>query len=249
MTFSGGQGDLLPYRAHFSAPYETPNEYIEDYTSLIQQDWANVAAAYKTQHMDNFLQLYDANTQWERELNGYGAVLPQAIALGIMGYPFFVPAPVGGAFYPPTEPSKIGLFKRWVELVTFFPVMHFGALPADSDYTLFNHYTDKHKSVVMDAINDVLMNATRYLHPIVRPLWWHDPEDKQCVLIQDQFMVGTKLLVAPVLDSSAQLRDIYFPRGTWVDQNSAEGKVYEGPFMKYNYSAPADVIPYFLLQS
>ena len=43
----------------------------------------------------------------------------------------------------------------------------------------------------------------------------------------DQFMIGTKYLVAPVLDDSGR-RLVRFPRGVWVDQ---EGRRYRGPLV------------------
>ena len=53
--------------------------------------------------------------------------------------------------------------------------------------------------------------------PIIRPLWWLDPEDKASLESDSQFLVGDSLLVAPILEPGARSRDIYLPEGNWED--------------------------------
>jgi alpha-glucosidase len=44
--------------------------------------------------------------------------------------------------------------------------------------------------------------------------------------VKDQFLLGDRLLVAPVLEKNANQREVIFPTGTW---KGADGKLYEGP--------------------
>jgi alpha-glucosidase (family GH31 glycosyl hydrolase) len=53
--------------------------------------------------------------------------------------------------------------------------------------------------------------------PIIRALWLHFPEDPQAVSCSDQYLWGSSLLVAPVVEQGAKTRRVYLPRGAWYD--------------------------------
>jgi len=54
--------------------------------------------------------------------------------------------------------------------------------------------------------------------PPMRPLWWHFSDDTSAI-IEDEWMVGDSLLIAPVLTEKAVSRSVYLPPGTenWYD--------------------------------
>jgi alpha-glucosidase len=53
--------------------------------------------------------------------------------------------------------------------------------------------------------------------PIIRPLFWHYPNDPTAVAASDQFLLGPDLMVAPILKQGATARSVYLPVGTWFD--------------------------------
>ena len=55
-------------------------------------------------------------------------------------------------------------------------------------------------------------------------------------------MFGPGLLVAPILYSGMEEREVYLPKGSWRDIN--DGKVYDGE-RTVKVPAPIDVIPVF----
>lgn len=55
--------------------------------------------------------------------------------------------------------------------------------------------------------------------------------------------MGENILVAPVLQEGKMSRDIYLPRGEWVDQN---GVSHTGPIWLKDYPADLSVLPYFI---
>ena len=62
--------------------------------------------------------------------------------------------------------------------------------------------------------------------PALRPLVLEFPNDKQVAAIDDEFLFGSDLLVAPVLREGVAEREIYLPEGTWFDYWT--GKSFEG---------------------
>jgi alpha-glucosidase (family GH31 glycosyl hydrolase) len=53
--------------------------------------------------------------------------------------------------------------------------------------------------------------------PLMRPLFFHDPEDDNLSGLSDAYMFGPDLLVAPVTEEGATARQVCLPRGLWVD--------------------------------
>jgi alpha-glucosidase (family GH31 glycosyl hydrolase) len=53
--------------------------------------------------------------------------------------------------------------------------------------------------------------------PVMRALWLHFPDDRHCVERGDEYMWGSSVLVAPIVEAGAQVRRVYLPRGTWFD--------------------------------
>ena len=43
-------------------------------------------------------------------------------------------------------------------------------------------------------------------------VWWLDPMDEEALGLEDEFLLGDSLLVAPVLEEGAVKRDVYLPR-------------------------------------
>lgn len=80
--------------------------------------------------------------------------------------------------------------------------------------------------------------------PIMRPVFFDSKEDKAAWDVDDQYMFGPDLMVAPVMDAGVSSRKVYLPAGaTWTD--AWTGKVYEGG-QTIVADAPIDIIPLFL---
>lgn len=63
--------------------------------------------------------------------------------------------------------------------------------------------------------------------PMVRALLVEFPDDPGAWLVEDAYMFGSQILVAPLLESGDS-RVVYLPRGKWIDYQT--GKVYEGGY-------------------
>lgn len=79
--------------------------------------------------------------------------------------------------------------------------------------------------------------------PVIRPLFYDFPEQEKCWNIDDQYMFGPDILVAPVLYEGMRERSVYLPEGKkWTDVNT--GKVYDGG-TTVECDAPLNIIPVF----
>jgi len=87
--------------------------------------------------------------------------------------------------------------------------------------------------------------------PIVRPLWWIAPTDDVALRCDSQFLLGDRLLVAPVLHQGARSRDVYLPGGPavrWRDYFAAgdSGEVLLGGTWIRNKSVQLDEIAVYV---
>ncbi len=80
--------------------------------------------------------------------------------------------------------------------------------------------------------------------PPMRPLFFDFPDDDRAQAVDDQFMFGPDLLVAPVLHPGVTGRKVYLPAGAkWAD--AWTGKVFKGG-QTVKAAAPLDKIPLYL---
>ena len=80
--------------------------------------------------------------------------------------------------------------------------------------------------------------------PVMRPLFYHYQADKRAWAVEDEYLFGRDVLVAPVLEAGADKREVYLPEGdNWVEH--ATGKHYAGG-QTVIAEAPIDIIPVFV---
>jgi alpha-D-xyloside xylohydrolase len=61
---------------------------------------------------------------------------------------------------------------------------------------------------------------------MLRALFIEFPEDPGSWLIDDEYMFGENLLVAPIFEANTTSRNVYLPPGKWIDYQTR--KTYEG---------------------
>ena len=80
----------------------------------------------------------------------------------------------------------------------------------------------------------------------MRPLFVDFPSDSDCWEVEDQFLFGSDLLVAPILYEGQRDRELYLPAGLgWMD--AWDGKAYPGG-QWVKVAAPLEKIPVFWKQ-
>jgi alpha-D-xyloside xylohydrolase len=94
------------------------------------------------------------------------------------------------------------------------------------------------------TIHALMLEASERGIPPMRPLFLEFPADEPSWSVDDQFMLGPWILVAPVMVAGARERSVYLPAGaTWRD--GWTGEPYEAG-RRHVVAAPLDRIPVFL---
>ena len=154
--------------------------------------------------------------------DGLQTVICGALSAGLLGNPAHH-SDIGGytsLFGLVRTPE---LLQRWAEMAAFTPVMrtHEGNRPAenvqvDSDKAILAHFARMTRiHVALAPYVRAALDETGL--PAQRPLFLHFPDDTATYAIQDAFLYGRDLLVAPVHQQGAASWTAYLPRGaTWV---------------------------------
>lgn len=139
------------------------------------------------------------------------------------------------------KPRTMELFLRWLELNTFTawlrlsegdePTAHFQVGDSVAGEVHFDRLAQLYHALA--PYREELMAEARELGwPVVRPLWFEYPDDPAAWrLPPDQFLLGSQLLVAPVMTSGATERRLYLPRGEWTHLWSGEVHESTGEFI------------------
>jgi len=192
----------------------------------------------------------DQNTSWEK-LDGIPSVIPAVLSAGISGFPI-VATDIAGYHCLTCSPSDRELFYRWCQLGAMLPVMrnhegyrfcHNWTFDRDlQTLMLYKKYAQLHTALFPYFYTLAEIAEKRGL-PIIRHLFLHYPNDPKVINIDDEFLIGEKILVAPVVKKGAREREVYLPEGIWIDFWSGEKFVGK---QTYKVSAPLEKIPIFV---
>jgi len=159
----------------------------------------------------------DNRSTWEH----LRVTVPMLLNLSLAGIPM-VGADVGG-FFGDCTPE---LFARWIQMAVFTPFCrcHTNMGTADQEPWAFGSRVEgiarryiELRYQLLPYIYDLAWEAVTTGLPIMRPLFLEFPSDERTYTIGDQFLLGSSLLVAPVLEEGAKSRQLYLPSGEWVE--------------------------------
>lgn len=192
----------------------------------------------------------DSNTNWEK-YDGIPSVISAATSVGISGFPI-VATDIAGMHCVMSPPADKELFIRWTELGAMLPVMrnHRGNdfcnnWKFDDDretLEAYKKYAMLH-TALFPYFYTLAYDAARHGWPITRHLALHYSKDPESLKTHYQFLIGDRLLVAPVIKEKARKWIVYFPPGEWIDYFT--GKKFSGP-AHAEVEAPLDHIPMFV---
>ncbi len=174
-------------------------------------------------------------------------VIPQLCNLGLSGFAF-CGTDIGG-FGADTTPE---LMCRWIEAACFSPLFRNHSAKGSrkqEPWRFGREVEDINRKYIelryrfLPYLYDLFYEGQTTGLPIMRPLVLEFPNDREVRNLNSEFMVGDKLLVAPVLEQGATRRMIYLPEGSWYDFWTKEA-VTGGQYILRE--APIDVCPIYV---
>jgi len=132
-----------------------------------------------------------------------------------------VGADICGFIYDTTEE----LCARWIEVGAFYPfVRNHNALGQTAqEFYLWSSVTAAAQNALgmryqmLPYIYTLFFQAHTTGSTVARPLWMNFPSDTSALSIDRQFMLGSSILISPVLDQGVTTVSAYFPQGYWYD--------------------------------
>ncbi len=167
--------------------------------------------------------------------------IPLITSMSITGMPF-AGCDLGG-FLGKTDPD---LLLKFYSMAIFFPLYrnHKEKHESDSEpYVFPKPYVDKFRKIIKlrNAIIPHLLwkaaCAVENLEAFLRPLSFNYPGTDGYFSVDDEYMVGEEILVAPMLSRNLWVRDIILPEGRWYCFE--DGNIYRGEsLIRYSGEMP-----------
>jgi alpha-glucosidase len=171
-------------------------------------------------------------------------VVPMVLGLGLSGV-FHTGPDIGGFNGTPTPE----LFTRWLQLGALLPFCRAHTAIGTPDQEPWS-YGEPWLGINRAAI-ELRYSLLPYLYtlawqahvrgiPPVRPLWWPQELEARLLDVDDAFLLGPALLVAPVLEKGARERETDLPAGGWYELDT--GRLVPDP-RRTRMQAPLERIP------
>ncbi|MCU0918193.1 MAG: glycoside hydrolase family 31 protein [Planctomycetes bacterium] len=179
-------------------------------------------------------------------------LIPDALALGLMGYAYVCPDLIGGGEYSyfyddPNKPLDQELIVRSAQCAALMPMMQFSVAPwrvlSPENMEICRQMAHLHVKLGPEILALARASAQTGA-PIIRPLEYLYPH-RGYAGIKDQFLLGDSILVAPLLEKGGRARKVVLPPGTWRGDDGSEVK---GPG-EIEIQVPLARLPWYRLTS
>lgn len=243
--FDGGDPDHFRKNAIFSEPWMVECDFTHAFNQVAESfPIHEFRAGFKTGGMPLVIRLNDIGHSWPQ----LRTVLPDMLVAGLIGSPYVLGDMIGGGLsstFLPGSTFSHKLFVRSCELQALTPMMQFSAAPwrvlTPEECEICRNFAQLHCTFA-DYIMEQVHHASETGEPIMRSMEYQYP-GRGYEMVNQQFMLGDKYLVAPVVDEDDS-KTIYLPDGKWKDDL---GKVHRGPKVLALENVPLDRLPYFEL--
>jgi alpha-glucosidase len=226
--FKFDAGDSQFYRNTIASRPVSPNTQSELFGRIgLEYPLNEYRAMWKMGGQPLVQRLRDKNHSWD----DVQKLVPNMLLTGLMGYPFSCPDMIGGGEYKSFQPGSTidqELVVRSAQSHALMPMMQFSVAPwrvLDAAHLKAVHHAvqlrEKHKRYILElarqsaATGEPMMRSLEYAFP-------HQGYER----VTDQFLLGDRILVAPVMEKNARERTVVVPPGKWL---GFDYKHYAGP--------------------
>ena len=158
------------------------------------------------------------------------SAIPTLLGMGLSGLSF-VGVDVGGFAEAPSPE----LYTRWLQSAVLYPFLRthtaFGTPDQEPwsygvQWEALNRQAIELRYQLLPHIYNAMHDVSTTGLPAMRPLMLDYPDDPNTYGIDDEYLFGSDLLIAPVLREGATTRACYLPKGRWVEV--ATGRALDG---------------------
>ena len=150
------------------------------------------------------------------------------LSFGLSGFSFWS-HDMGG--FVTASPEDI--YRRWLPFGFLSSHTRAHGAPPTEPWLISESFTDAFRACaemkyqLMPYVWEQAKECSQLGLPMVRALLVEFPHDQGAWYVEDEYMFGSKMLVAPLLESGNS-RNVYLPKGKWIDYQT--GKVYDGGY-------------------
>ena len=150
------------------------------------------------------------------------------LSFGLSGFSFWS-HDMGG--FVTASPEDI--YRRWLPFGFLSSHTRAHGAPPTEPWLISKSFTDAFRACaemkykLMPYVYAQAKDCSERGLPMVRALLVEFPQDPGAWLVEDEYMFGSQILVAPLMESGNE-RTVYLPKGKWIDYQS--GKIYEGGY-------------------
>lgn len=186
----------------------------------------------------------DQKSTWEE----FRSVIRAGLSSSLSGVPFWSFDLAGFAGTDESPMPTVELYCRSTQMAVFAPIMQWHTEPFEgpvkkffeglevnndrSPWNMADYYHDDQlverlryhynlRTNLIPYLYDTAIKATESAEPMMKHLSLEYPSDKNCVNIEDEFMLGS-ILLAPIVEEDVTGRDLYLPQGMWYDFYTGE---------------------------
>ena len=170
----------------------------------------------------------DQMTSWQKN-DGLPSIVPALVSSGISGMSInhadvggFAGFWKGGGLFAMRRKEK--LLQRHIELGVFSPLFrtHEGIIPqrniqvySNTEIKAFYSKFSQIRTQLIPYLESIATEANLNGYPMARHLYLEFPNDNNCLSINNQFLLGDAILVAPYVKKGGKKHKIYLPKGEW----------------------------------
>jgi len=162
---------------------------------------------------------------------GMAAELRGGLSFGLSGFSFWS-HDVGGFTANSVTNMDKNLFARWLAFGMLSSHSRCHGIAPKEPWNYGSAFLDDFRRIdelkyrLMPYVYAQAKDSSEHGLPMLRALFIEFPNDPGSWLVEDEYLFGSSILVAPLFHENATARDVYLPPGTWIDYQT--GKAWDG---------------------